>query len=99
MALYFEAERLDMVILALDDPAFGNSWADWSREGEEARKAAHEAWLARIDPAIGDGRDEPWGFVSSMFDEKSGGSEIVIRYRASRPEPLPPSPLRSAGPP
>jgi hypothetical protein len=93
--LSFEGERLDMVILALDDPAFGTSWADWTREREEARKAAHEAWLASIDPSIGDGREESWGFVSSVYDEKSGGSEIVIRYGARLPERLPESPLRA----
>jgi hypothetical protein len=91
--LYFEDERLDMVVLALDDPAFGRSWAEWSREHEQDRKAAHEAWLAASDPSIGDGREEPWGFVSSVFDEKSGGSEIVIRYGARLPERLPVSPI------
>jgi hypothetical protein len=94
LGIYFEGERLDMLILALDDPAFGTSWDDWTRERELGRKAAHEAWLATVDPSIEDGRDEPWGFIGSTFDEKSGGSEIVIRYGAKLPERLPDSPFK-----
>ena len=91
LALYFEGQRLDMLILALDDPAFGTGWESWSRDGELARKAAHEAWLARLDRSIGEGRNFPWGFVSSIYDERSGGSEIVIRYGARLPERAGPS--------
>jgi hypothetical protein len=93
VGLYFEGERLTMVVAALDEASFGSSWEDWSREREDARKAAHEAWLAGFDPSIGDGRDYPWGFVSSIFDDRSGGSEIVIRYGERLPERLPPSPI------
>jgi hypothetical protein len=93
LGLYFEAERLTMVVAALDDPAFGRSWADWSRAREADRKAAHEAWLATFDATIGDGRDYPWGFVSSVYDDRSGGSEIVIRYGTTLPERMPPSPI------
>lgn len=93
VGLWFEGERLAMVVAVLDDPSYGRSWADWSREREDARKAAHEAWLAAFDPSIGDGRDYPWGFVSSTYDDRSGGSEIVIRYGERLPERLPPSPI------
>jgi hypothetical protein len=93
LGLYFEGERLTMVVAALDDPSFGRSWADWSREREDARKAAHETWLAGFDPSIGDGRDYPWGFVSSVFDDRSGGSEIVIRWGERLPERVAPSPI------
>jgi hypothetical protein len=95
MGLYFDHERLDMVILALDEPAFGTSWESWSRVGELARKAAHEMWLAVLDPSTGEGRDFDWGFVSSIYDDKSGGSEIVIRYGARLPEAAPASPYPS----
>ena len=94
LGLFFEAARLTMVVGALDESEFGREWSDWSREGELARKAAHEAWLAPADPAIGDGRDYPWGFVASVLDEKSGGAEIVIRYGARSPERRSPSPIR-----
>jgi len=93
LGLYFEGERLTMVIAALNDPSLGASWVDWSREREDARKIAHEAWLATFDPSIGDGRDYSWGFVSSVYDDRSGGSEIVIRYGERLPERVPPSPI------
>jgi hypothetical protein len=97
LGLYFEDERLTMVVAALDDPSFGRDWSDWSRENELRRKAAHEAWLGGFDPAIGAGRDYPWGFVSSALDERSGGAEIVIRYGARLPEPMSESPIRYVG--
>ena len=98
--LYFEGEQLTMVVAALDDPAYGRNWSEWTPERELARKAAHDAWLAAIDPEIGDGREFPWGFVASILDEKSGGSEILIRYGSRLPErassPYPP--IAFAGP-
>ena len=82
LGLYFHRERLEMVVMAIDEPAFGSSWADWSLASEMARKAAHEEWLAKIDPSLGEGREFPWGVLESTYDEKGGGSQIVLRYRA-----------------
>ena len=82
VALYFEAEHLDMVLLAIDEPQFGTSWAEWSLESEMARKAAHEAWLAEtVAPGLGEGRKFNWGLLQSSYDVKGGGSEIVVRYK------------------
>ena len=81
LGLYFESERLDMVVMAIDEPAFGGpTWAEWTRELEERRREAHTAWLATFDATIGEGRDFAWGRVASIFDDRSGGSEIVVRY-------------------
>ena len=81
LGLYFEGERLDLVLLALDEAAFGGpTWDDWTLEGEMDRNAAHRAWLASIAPSIGEDRTFPWGRVVSTYDSKSGGSEIVLRY-------------------
>jgi hypothetical protein len=82
LGLYFHGDRLEMAVLALDEPAFGASWADWSLASELARKAAHEAWLAALDPTLGDGRAFPWGALDSSYDQKSGGSQITLRYQA-----------------
>jgi hypothetical protein len=94
VGLFFDDERLTMLIAALDDPAFGASWADWTRDAELRRKAAHDAWLAIADPGLADGRNQAWGFVASVMDEKSGGAEIVIRYGARLPERPPVAPIR-----
>ncbi len=77
---YFVGQRLEMVVLALDDSRFGTSWTSWSREGELARKAAHDAWLAEADPSIGESRSYGWGFVQSVYDDHTSGSQIAIVY-------------------
>jgi hypothetical protein len=83
LGLYFEGERLDMVVLAIDERAFGGpTWAEWSRDLEERRREAHTAWLAQFDASIGEGREYDWGRVASIYDDRSGGSEIVVRYAA-----------------
>ena len=80
LGLCFHDEGLEMVVMAIDEPAFGTSWADWSLASEMARKAAHEEWLAAIHPSLGDGRTFRWGVLESTYDEKGGGSQIVLRY-------------------
>jgi hypothetical protein len=81
LGLYFEGERLHMVVLAIDEPAFGGpTWAEWSRELEDRRREAHTAWLAQFDASIGDDRTFDWGRVASIYDDRSGGSEIVLRF-------------------
>ncbi len=81
LGLYFHGERLEMVVMAIDEHAFGTSWEDWSLANEMARKAAHEEWLAAIDPSLGHGREARWGVLDSTYDAKGGGSQIVLRYR------------------
>lgn len=79
VVLHFSAQQLTMVSMSNPDPRFGTSWDDHSREKEMARKAAHDTWLARALPSP---PDVSWGSVVSVFDEKTGGSAIVVRYEA-----------------
>jgi hypothetical protein len=83
LGLFFEADRLQVVVLAQEDALFGSSWTDWSLEREMARKAAHEAWLATFDPAIGHSHGYDWGSVQSIYDDRSAGSQIVLNYQFS----------------
>lgn len=66
--------------LAKTDAA--KSWADWSEEMELQRKAEHDrllnAMLGRVSGRF------PWGEVVSVFDSRSGASEIIIRYKDAR---------------
>jgi hypothetical protein len=73
----FEHQRLMMTILCDEDPRFGMSWADHSLEKELARKASHDAWLMRT---LGPQREFAWGKVWSGYEDRSGGSMIVVRY-------------------
>lgn len=76
--LQFHADRLTRVEVTVADPNERQSWADWSREKEPDRKAKHDALLFR------DLGSAPyafaWGKILSVFDERSGGSSIIVDY-------------------
>jgi hypothetical protein len=75
--LLFDGERLESVDIVNADPAFGRDWAEWSEKGQLERKAAHDALL---EADLGNRREFGWGRVDSVFDQKGGGSFIVIKY-------------------
>lgn len=79
--LRFFRQRLRYVQIVDVDERFGTSWHDWSLEKEMLRKRLHEQWLDDNDAAEG---DYPWGRIVSAYDERSGGSYILLRY--GRPE-------------
>ena len=73
----FDGELLKKIELV--SIMFGpRSWSDWSREGEEERRAGHDEFLRR---ELG---DPPyvyaWGEILSVYDDKTGASVIIIRY-------------------
>lgn len=84
VAIYFEGESATMLEIANASPEFGRSWADWSPENEERRRAWHGRWLAETQGVLPG--DFAWGSLSSMTDPKSGGSSIVLRFAPARPE-------------
>jgi len=53
--------------------------SDWSRERELDRKAQHDALLSRDLGAPPYAFE--WGNILSVFDERSGGSIIIVEYR------------------
>ena len=80
--LWFGGSVLQRVSVQSDAPEFGMSWADWSEEGEFARKHFHELLL---DSILGKGwsrRRYPWGKVESCYDQKGGSSSIIVTYGA-----------------
>lgn len=80
VVLWFCGQRLIEISLMDSDPRFGASWAEHSLEKEMARKASHDAWLARCLAAQ---RDFTWGRVWSDYDERGGFSDIRVRYAAA----------------
>ena len=78
LALFFKAEVLESVQIALTDPKFGTSWADWSQYTEMERKAATDQWLSAH--GFSPGKKYGWGSVWSGFDSKGGCSSSIIRY-------------------
>lgn len=78
-SFYFHGQQLRTVSLAVVDPEFGStSWSDWSEQRELARKALHDRILRRDLGLLR--RSFGWGVASSVYDSKSGGSSIVVRY-------------------
>ena len=73
----FMGEQLQSVSLTVADPRFPSSWDEWSESGELARKAAHDQLLAEL---LGRRRSFRWGVVSSLYDQRSGGSSIIVQY-------------------
>lgn len=92
IGLGFQEERLTSVTLVLADAAYGTSWEDSSEEKERARKAAHEVLLTADlgAPTMSDTPvpgmlelttwSRPWGKVESIYDARTGGSEIRVSY-------------------
>ncbi|WP_437279831.1 hypothetical protein WME90_04530 [Sorangium sp. So ce375] len=78
LAVFFKAEVLGSVHLAVIDPRFGAGWDDWSEEKETQRKEANDRWL--LAHGLTPGEKYAWGSVWSGFDPKGGFSSVVIRY-------------------
>jgi|SRR5215472_6029681 len=58
------------------------TWANWTEEGERQRQKEYEQELAL---QLG-GKDEfPWGVARAQVDNKSGGTDIWIRYSEAVP--------------
>jgi hypothetical protein len=77
VSVQFFGEELRSVHLVDSDPRFPSSWSGWSKSAELLRKASHDKLLAEL---LGCRRSFAWGAASSLFDERSGGSLIAIRY-------------------
>jgi hypothetical protein len=78
LAVFFKAEALESVDIAVIDPRFGAGWDDWSQEKEMQRKAANDQWL--LAHGLTPGKKYAWGSVWSGFDPKGGFSNAVIHY-------------------
>lgn len=85
VSVYFEGERLKRVFLADADDRFGVRWEDVTAEKLQAQMESHDQWLSEYCH-IEQGW-HPWGSVSSIFDNKGGGCDIMIAYEAVSPLP------------
>ena len=62
-------------------PAQAESWASYSEADQLKKKMENDRWLLSVfgtTPPY----TLPWGSVQSVFDARSGASEIIIRYVA-----------------
>jgi len=78
--LYFSGNTIEMVSLTVLDDMYGTSWDDWSEEKEMERKKYHDEWLEfYID--LKSPYSFPWGEIISVYDSRTGGSSIFIKYK------------------
>jgi hypothetical protein len=82
----FEGSRLTGFTMGAIDDAFGRTWDDWSEEGEQRRRAWHDAWLRRTSGMARD-NEFTWGTVTSADDSRVGGAIVRVRYRADEDLP------------
>lgn len=76
LALYFRVEQLREIHLSLCTNQ--RDWDSWSKETELKKKTLHDMVLAEwLGPKP---YEYKWGTVMSLYDPRSGASEILIRY-------------------
>lgn len=79
---YFEKERLYMIQFSPCPFDYGE-WKNWSEENQIKIKEWNDEWLLNVM-----GKKSPykykWGRVSSVFDIRSGSSDIFIVYPENR---------------
>ena len=79
--VYFEGERLYQIIIAASDSEIGPRWEDWSEESERRMKNYYSTVLGHLLGFSGIKPHEfSWGIAEANYDERSGGSYILVRY-------------------
>jgi len=79
IALSFEDGRLRSLRLCPVDDGESESWASYSEAEQLGKKAENDRWLLSVYGVVAP-CTFPWGVVLSVFDAKSGASEIIIQY-------------------
>ena len=81
----FHDSRLDSVSLTVARPEFGADWSQWSEQRERSRQSFHDEVLLRDLGGTSGVYRFDWGVVTSIYDERSGGALISVRYTPTRP--------------
>ena len=77
VTLVFFGDEIVEIRMAKNEPSA--TWTNWSEERELQRKADHDCLLKAL---LGRAPYRfAWGEVTSIFDAKSGSSEIIVRYK------------------
>lgn len=84
-SIYFTDGMVTFVSLTWADPErSSDGWKDWSKERELEVARADAAWVSSVLKGVGTMTDTysfDWGTISSGYDDRTGGSSIVVRYR------------------
>lgn len=82
LSLYFSKEQITEVDLYIFLSEESISWDDLSKANEMKRKSKQEKWLADTYNIPGK-YTASWGSISSVYDEKSGFSHILIKFNSN----------------
>jgi hypothetical protein len=81
LVLYFSDQRLiEIHLYPLSDEKGG--WASYSEANEIEKKRKNDAFLAANLGAPP--YEYPWGEIVSIFDDRSGASQVIVRFRTVR---------------
>jgi hypothetical protein len=85
-SLYFSDGKVTFVSLTWDDPSTRalDPWEGYSPAREKEIARADASWVSSVLHGVGSMTATytfPWGTISSGFDERSGFSSVVVRYR------------------
>ena len=79
--IYFEGEQLYQLVLAASESEASPGWENWSEERERNMKGYYATVLERLFGFSRVGPYKfPWGMVEIVYDERSAGSYIIIKY-------------------
>jgi len=79
--VFFKGETLYQVNLGVSENELGSEWKDWSEETEMNKRDYYVDLLGRLFGFSGVKHLElSWGNIEAVYDEKTGGSYIIIKY-------------------
>lgn len=79
--VFFKEEKLYQVNLAASETESGSPWEDWSEESEIGKKNYYIEFLGELLGFSGvEHRGFSWGTVKAIYDQKTGGSYIIVKF-------------------
>ena len=81
ITVFFRKKRIFMVILYPHINQEDRGWSTWTKEKEQRKKKLNDTLLEKycgLPPYI-----YSWGRIASVYDSKSGSSDIVVTYKES----------------
>lgn len=83
--VYFTDGMITFVSLTwVDAERSTDGWKDWSKERELEVARADAVWVSSVLNGLGTMTDTysfEWGTISSGYDDRTGGSSVIVRYR------------------
>lgn len=90
ITVFFKGETLYQVNLGASKNELGSEWKDWSEETEISKRDYYVDLLGRLlGVSMAKHFDFSWGSIEAIYDEKTGGSHIMIKYGTAQDQEVP----------